>query len=56
MYEYADLYLNAAITGQIDELPEDMTLFCELHLLDCIAVKLAGSEYLVHWEASEELH
>ena len=56
MYEYVDLYLNAAITGQIDDIPQDMLLPCELHLLDCVAVKQAGGEDLVHWSASEELH
>jgi hypothetical protein len=56
MYEYVDLYVNAAISGQIDDLPQEMLLPCELHLLDCIAVKQAGGEHLVHWEASEVEH
>ena len=56
MYEYVDLYVNAAIAGQIDGVPEDMILPMELHLMECIAVKTAGNEHLVVWEASEELH
>lgn len=56
MYETIDLYLQAAIEGQIQEVPHDMVLPLELHLMDCVAVKQAGDEHLVHWQASEELH
>jgi hypothetical protein len=56
MYETMDLYLQAAIEGQIDEVPMDMVLPLELHLMDCVAVKTAGDEHLVHWQASEVLH
>lgn len=56
MYETMDLYLQAAVAGQIDEVPHDMVLPLELHLMDCVAVKTAGDENLVHWEASEVLH
>jgi hypothetical protein len=27
-----------------------------LHLMQCVAIKAAGEEHLVHWEASEALH
>ena len=56
MYEYVDLYVNAAIAGQIDGVPEEMILPMELHLMECVAVKHAGGEHLVHWQASEELN
>ena len=56
MYETLDLYLQAAVAGQIQEVPNEMVLPLELHLMDCIAVKTAGDEHLVVWEASEELH
>lgn len=56
MYNYVDLYLQATIDGQIDEVPADLMLPLELHLMDAIAIKTAGNEQLVHWEASEELH
>ena len=56
MYDYVDLYLQAAVEGQIQEVPEEMVLPMELELMDCIAVKTAGDEHLVVWEASEEMH
>jgi hypothetical protein len=56
MYETMDLYLQAAVAGQIDEVPHDMVLPLELHLMECVAVKTAGNEHLVHWQASEEYH
>ena len=56
MYETMDLYLQAAIEGQIEELPTDVMFEMELHLMDCVAVKTAGNEHLVHWEASEVIH
>ena len=56
MHESIDLYLQAAIEGQIDEVPLHIVLPMELHLMDCVAIKSAGGEHLVHWELSEELH
>ena len=56
MYETMDLYLQAAIAGQIEDVPADVMFEMELHLMDCVAVKTAGEENLVHWQASEELH
>lgn len=56
MYETVDLYLQAAIDGQIEHIPADIMFKMELHLMDCVAIKIAGDESLVHWEASEVLH
>ena len=56
MYETIDLYLQAAIEGQIEDVPADVMFKMELHLMDCVAVKTAGDENLVHWQASEEFH
>lgn len=56
MYETMDLYLQAAIDGQIEHIPANVMFEMELHLMDCVAVKTAGDEHLVHWQASEVLH
>ena len=55
MYETMDLYLQAAIEGQITEFPDEVLFEMELHLMDCVAVKTAGAEYLVHWQASGDI-
>ena len=47
-----DLYLQAAVEGQIDDVPLDMVVPLELHLMDCIAIRQAGGEHMVHWDAA----
>lgn len=49
-----DLYLQAAVEGQIEELPGELVVPLELHLMDCVAIKKAGGEHMVHWDAAGE--
>ena len=47
-----ELNLWALLQEQRMDFTEDELLEMELHLFDAIAIKRAGGEHLVHWEAS----
>ena len=53
-----DLLLAGVIEGNIgvEHLTEDQLLELELALMDNIAIKRAGHEFLVHWEVSGCYH
>ena len=56
--EAMDLLLMGVIDGKIgvEHLTTDQLLELELHLMDCLAVKAAGNEYLVHWQTENTQH
>lgn len=43
----AELILAAILSGQLNVLDDHIVI--ELELMDAIAIKQAGSEFLVHW-------
>lgn len=51
-YESGDLILQAIVDGKFGIMEESEldTLYAELHLMDALAIKVAGSDYLVHWD------
>ena len=52
-YESGDLVLQAIVDGKFGEMNESDidTLYAELHLMDTVAIKVAGGDHLVHWDA-----
>ena len=52
-YESGDLILQAIVDGKFGEMNESDidTLYAELHLMDVLAIKTAGAEHMVHWNA-----
>ena len=50
----AELNLAALIQDQITDFTAEEVLEMELHLMDAIAIKRAGGDHLVHWEAAGE--
>ena len=53
-YESGDLILQAIVDGRFGEMSdvELDTLYAELHLMDVLAIRVAGGEHLVHWDSA----
>ena len=51
--ESGDLVLQAIVDGKFGIMEESEldTLYAELHLMDAVAIKLAGGEHMVHWDS-----
>ena len=49
-----ELNLWALLQDQRSDFTEEEVLEMELHLMSAVAIKQAGGEHLVHWEASGE--
>jgi len=39
-----------------EDFTDEETADMGLYLMQCVAIKAAGDEHLVHWEASEAVH
>ena len=48
----AELNLHEVIFDDITDFTDEEILEMELHLMDAVAIKRAGGEHLVHWEAA----
>ena len=53
-YESGDLVLQAIVNGKFGEIDDSDidTLYAELHLMDVLAIKIAGAEHMVYWDAA----
>jgi len=47
-----DLNLARLIQDDIRDFTPEEVLEMELHLMDAIAIKVAGGEHLVHWDSA----